>query len=212
MIIIPAILTDNPGDLSYKLELCSGVVNLVQIDVNDGTFQNNKTLNLSSLERKDIDVGIDIHLMTKNPIDWIERAARVGAERIIAQVEYMEDQVGFVSRVQGVGAKVGLALDMATAPDSIDKQILNDLDVVLVMGYQAGIANQEFNQKALLKVKELNKLKKQDENPFSICVDGGVNRQNIGAIAQAGADEVAVGRSIFNGDLKQNIDILLSKI
>jgi len=204
--VIPAILTNNPQELKSMLALLEGVAERVQIDVIDGVFADNKTLDPKALEGAELDIKIDFHLMTKNPVDWVEKCVRSKADRIIGQVELMQDQIEFVSKVQEADILVGLALDLETPLASIDKEILDKLDVVLVMGVPAGFGGQKFDKKALGKIKELNKMRQKDPTSFKICVDGGVITDNIEEIAKAGADEISVGRRLFKGNIGQNIE------
>lgn len=206
--VIPAILTSDIGEVEMKLAQSEGSVERVQIDIIDGQFVNNKTIDPSALENIETDIKLDFHLMTKEPIDWVERCVRGMADRIIGHVEYMSDQVAFIGKVQEVGLSVGLAIDLETPVSAIDPSILNNLDVVLVMSVQAGFGGQKFDEAALIKTHELNEIRARDDTPFRICVDGGINEENIAKVVKAGADEVSVGR-IFRGDLKTNLEKFL---
>ena len=209
--IIPAILTNNPVEAFQMLEKAEKLVQRVQIDIIDGQFYQNKTIEPDILSEADTNLLLDFHLMVKEPINWVEKCVRGGADRIIGQIEMMSNQVEFISKVQGVGRKAGLALDIDTSFKKIDPTVLTDLDVVLVMNYPAGKGGQEFQPKVLEKIKELNEIKKKDQTPFRICSDGGINKDNIGSLVKAGTDEAVVGKSLFSGDMDKNISILLEK-
>lgn len=203
--IIPAILTSDIREVEEKLKRAEGVVKRVQIDIIDGVFANNKTIDPSSLENLEIDCDLDFHLMTKEPIDWVERAVRGGADRIIGQIEMMENQVDFVGKVQEAGLYVGLAINIATPVTELDPVVLTNLDVVLVMSVKAGFGGQKFESSTLDKIKDLDEIRARDDTPFRICVDGGETTEVIDETHFAGADEVAIGRRIFEGDLVQNL-------
>jgi len=139
----------------------------------------------------------------------VEKCAQAGAERIIGQVEVMTSQMEFVAKVQEVGLKVGLALDIKTPVEALDRTVLNDLDLVLLMGYPAGKGGQAFDRSVLKKVGELVELRKGDITPFRIAVDGGVSEENIRELAGLGVDEVAVGERLFiGGEIQENLEIL----
>ena len=207
--IIPAILSNDIKEVGEKLAQAEGVGGKIQIDVIDGVFANNKTVDPSALEFIETDLKLDFHLMTKEPIDWIERAVRGMADRIIGQVEMMTDQVGFVGKVSEVGLSVGLAIDLPTSISKLDPTILTNLDVVLVMSVPAGFGGQEFDRRALAKIKELDEIRIRDDTPFKICVDGGINTNNISDVVKAGADELVIGEGLFAGNIKENIDSLM---
>lgn len=204
--IIPAILTNNFNELEFVVKRCEGVVSRVQIDIVDGVFVNNRTIEPDALGVIDVDLDLDFHLMTKEPIDWVERAVRGMADRIIGQVEMMSDQIAFVGKVAEVGLQIGLAIDLTTPVSALDPTILTNLDVVLVMAVKAGFGGQKFDPRVLGKIKELDELRLRDKTPFRICVDGGETEDIIDDTYFAGADEVVIGKRLFDGDLAENIE------
>jgi len=203
--IIPSILTNDPKELADKLEICEGVVDRVQIDIIDGVFASNKTIDPSALFSLETELKLDFHLMVKEPINWVEKCVRAGADRIIAQIEMMENQVDYVGKVQEVGGGVGLAVDLKTEIDSLDSVILTNLDVVLVMSVPAGFGGQKFDERALDKIKRLDEIRARDKTPYRICDDGGVVFEWVDDIRREGVDEVIIGRNLFEGRLEDNI-------
>lgn len=203
--IIPAILTNDPRELEQLVGQAEDVVSRVQIDIVDGQFAKNETIDPSALEKVDTNLKLDFHLMTKNPVGWVERCIRGMADRIFGQIEMMDNQVEFVGKVQEAGARIGLAVDIDTPISDIDTAILNNLDAVLLMSYPAGVGGQPFDPKVLDKIKKLDAIRVGDRTPFKICVDGGINEKTIKKVSQTGADEVAIGRLIFEGDLSENL-------
>jgi len=204
--IIPAILTNNPDEAKRLALLAEGKVERVQIDIIDGVFANNKTIDPVVFEEVETTLKLDYHLMVKNPVNWVERCIRGGADRIIGQIEMMENQTEFVGKVQEVGAYVGLAIDIDTPVSKLDPTILTNLDAVLVMSVPAGFGGQEFNEKVLDKIKELDEIRARDTSPFKLIDDGGVSLEDVAKAHFSGIDEVAIGRRIFEGDLEENLE------
>ena len=204
--IIPSILTNDPKELIEKLGICEGVVERVQIDIIDGVFASNKTIDPSALFSLETELKLDFHLMVKEPINWVEKCVRAGADRIIAQVEMMENQVDYVGKVQEVGGGVGLAVDLKTGIDNFDSVILTNLDVVLVMSVAAGFGGQEFDERALDKIKRLGEIRKKGKTPFKIMDDGGITLGKIDDTRRVGVEEVVIGQRVFQGDIAQNIE------
>lgn len=178
----------------------------IQIDIIDGKFADNKTIEPSILGELNTSLKIDYHLMVNEPVDWVKRCVSGMADRIIGQVEKMSNQVAFIEAVSGVGAKVGLALDLDTPVSTIDPSILTDLDVVLVMSVPAGFGGQKFKPIVLDKIAQLDKLRENDRSPFYICDDGGVSVEYIDDVRCKGVDEVVIGASLFEGDLGDNVE------
>lgn len=199
MEIIPAILTSNPDEIPSLLKKGEGRGERMQIDIIDGVFAANKTILPGALENLETDLKLDFHLMVKEPVNWVEGCVRAGAERIIGQVEMMASQIDFVSKVEASGAKIGLALDLPTPVSALERTVLLDLDVVLVMSVKAGFGGQKFEEKALAKIKELADIRAQDQTPFKICVDGGITPEITKKLEKIGADEAVMGRRILHG-------------
>jgi ribulose-phosphate 3-epimerase len=205
--VIPSILSNNPNEAKELLYQCQDAgVERVHIDIIDGVFANNKTIDISVLEDIETTLRYDIHLMVKEPANWIEKCIRAGADRIIGQIEMMGNQQDFVQKAQGFGIDAGLAVDLKTPVAHLDDYVLPDVDLVLVMSVAAGFGGQEFDVAVLNKIKELAKIKSTDNIPFKVCVDGGVTTQTVVDVAELEVDEVVVGRKLFENDLAQNIN------
>ncbi len=205
-IIIPSPISNDPNEIKNWIEQCEDLVEKFQIDIIDGEFAANKTVDPSVFSDLESSLRLDYHLMVRNPIDWVERCVRGMAERIIGQIEMMESQIEFIGKVQATGCKVGLALDIETPLGALDKEILTDLDTVLILNGSAGFGGQPFDKRALGKIKELNELRKKDDTPFSIISDIGITPENAKEIVEAGADELAIGIRLFERDLKTNLE------
>lgn len=210
--IIPAILTDSVTEFEEKIGRVNEAVDAnganikrVQVDIIDGIFANNKTVDPANLVGIDTNLSLDFHLMVKEPVNWVEKCARAGADRIIGQIEMMKSQVEFVEKVAQAGLYVGLAIDIATPVSMLDPVVLSNLDVVLVMSVPAGFGGQKFDPRALAKIDELSEIRARDSTPFKICVDGGETQSNIDETHFAGADEVVIGGRLFKGDIAENI-------
>ena len=203
--IIPSILTNDPDELRELLNRCEGVTDRVSVDIIDGKFANNKTIEPDILFDFDTSLKIDYQLMVIEPVKWIEKCVRGQADRIIGHIEHMQSQVDFVGKVQEVGAGVGLGLDLPTPVSKFDSTILTNLDVVLVMSVPAGFGGETFDERVFSKLKELDEIRARDKTPYKIQDDGGVTLTKIDNVHFIGADEVSIGRRLFNGDLDANI-------
>jgi len=212
MEIIPAILTNDTKELDEMLFLSEKIVKRVQIDIIDGVYAKNKTIDPLALKYIETNLEFDFQLMVQNPINWVEKCASVGADRIIGHVEMMENQSEFIQKVVFTASKVGLALDLGTAIAQIDESLLGDLDVVLLMSVPAGFGGQSFAENAFTKIEALAAVRIKGNYDFKICVDGGIGKDNIKKLFDLGVNEVAIGRSLFEGDIVKNHGLLLESI
>ncbi|MEJ2441368.1 MAG: hypothetical protein P8Y06_00375 [Patescibacteria group bacterium] len=203
--VIPTVLTNDPQELKQLINQAEEAAERVQIDVIDGQFAENKTVDPNVFQTVETNLKLDFHLMTKEPVGWVERVVRVMADRIIGQIEMMQSQVEFVEKVMENGVLVGLGVDLDTPVSKLDPEVLTKLDVVLLMSVPAGFGGQKFDKKVIEKVKTLEKTRKKEKLNFRICIDGGVTLEVVRNLVDAGADEVSVGRLLYKGDLKENI-------
>ncbi|MEK7497773.1 MAG: hypothetical protein AAB656_02555 [Patescibacteria group bacterium] len=208
MKIIPAILTDDPNKAKELILKSETVVDRIQIDIVDGIFANNKTIKPDSLDGVDTKILFDYHLMVDEPVNWIEKVVRGQGDRIIGQIERMNNQSEFIARATENGLLVGLAVNLETPIASLDELVLADLDVVLLMSVKAGFSGQEFSLDVWDKIKELVDMKTKNNYKFKICVDGGVTKELITDMQRAGVDEVVIGTRIFEGGLEENIKLI----
>lgn len=206
MKVIPSILTNDPDEARELISRCEGVVDRVSIDIIDGKFAPNKTVSPEIFFDIDVNIKIDYQLMVMDPINWIEKCVRGNADRIIGHIEHMSDQSEFIKKVQEAARFSGLALDLSTPITALDELLLNNVDSVLVMSVPAGFGGQEFNPQALEKIKKLLEIREKLDASFVIQDDGGVTINIIDDTKDVGADEVSVGRKLFDGDLKENIE------
>lgn len=195
--VVPTILTKDPAELKDKFFLLEGISSEVQVDIVDGIFAASKTLGLEALAGIDTSLGIEIHLMVKNPVDWIEKCRKAAAERVVAQVEMMPDIENFLKEVTLSGMEIGLALDLATPIEKISPEIYSQLDLVLLMAGKAGFSGQDFDPKVLAKIK---KVKEIVGNLVDIGVDIGLNKKNVVECKNAGANVFYIGKTFWEAE------------
>jgi len=200
--IIPSPGTDNKAftDISKKIHLVKPFAKTIHIDIVDGEFAPHKTfMDPSPFEQftklnssHEAGLKFEVHLMVKNPIEYLRPFADGGFYRFIGQIEHMPNQAEFVAEAQLVG-EVALAIDKQTPVDDIAVS-LEDLDSVLVMTIQAGASGQQFEDGLLEKVKEL----RAKSSTIPIEVDGGINDETIEAAAAAGANRFVVTSFLYS--------------
>lgn len=205
MKIIPAILTNDLSELTALINKGEGSVDRVQIDVIDHKFAENITVDPAILKNIATSLNLDFHLMVKGPIDWVDHCVMNKGNRIIGQIEAMDNQDEFVTKVTSMGSLPGLGVDIETSIEDIDSKVLPKLAVVLLMSVKAGWGGQEFDLSVWEKIEKITKMRKDLNLGFKICIDGGVTRELVSQMEKFGIDEVAVGKRIFEPDLKENL-------
>ena len=207
MIVVPTILEKDIALAEIKIRLIKDISRWMHIDVIDGYFTDGNSFELELLNKMEKEIQsnlLDIHLMVKEPIKWIEKCNFVGASRIIGQVEMMSDREEFVNEIKNMGLDAGLAFDIDTEIKNIPKET----DLVLLMGRKSGFGVLEFDEKVCEKIKKLVDLKNEEELDFEIGVDGGVDEKVINKIKKLGVSIAYCGGAIFNGMVNDNFEKL----
>src|SRR5699024_2451114 len=83
-------------------------------------------------------------------------------------------------------------------PAELIRDILPDVDLVLLMTVNPGFGGQSFIHSVLPKIEQIASWRDEWGLSFEIEVDGGVNEGTIKACVDAGADVLVAGSAIFN--------------
>ena len=86
---------------------------------------------------------------------------------------------------------------LASTPVSLLKNIIGDIDVVLLMSVNPGFGAQKFIPYTLDKVRELRALIDSTGSKAIIEIDGGVNADTGKLLAEAGCDMLVAGNYVF---------------
>ncbi|EIL98373.1 ribulose-phosphate 3-epimerase [Rhodanobacter sp. 115] len=174
----------------------------VHFDVMDNHYVPNLTMGpmvLKALRKYGVTAPIDVHLMVK-PVDRIAPDfARAGASLISFHPEASEHVDRTIGLIRDSGCKAGLVFNPATSLDCLD-YVLDKLDLVLIMSVNPGFGGQKFIPMALEKLRRVRRMIDERGLDVRLEIDGGVNADNIGAIAAAGADTFVAGSAIFGAD------------
>src|SRR5690606_28432728 len=95
--------------------------------------------------------------------------------------------------------KAGVALNPHT-PVHLLKDIIKELDIVLLMSVNPGFGGQSFIQHTYAKIQELKELILANHSSCLIEIDGGVSDENAAKLVECGADVLVAGSFIFKSE------------
>ena len=200
-LIAPSILSADFAKLGEDVEavIASGA-DMVHFDVMDNHYVPNLTIGpmvCQALRSHGIEAPIDVHLMVK-PVDRIiPDFANAGATYISFHPEASDHVDRTLQLIRDNGCQPGLVFIPATPLDSL-RYAIHDVDMILLMSVNPGFAGQKFISTTLEKLIQVRAMIDESGLDIRLEIDGGVNLENIGAIAQAGADTFVAGSAVFS--------------
>ena len=197
--IAPSILSADFSRLGEEIKAVEKAgADLIHVDVMDGHYVPNITIGpgvVSSL-RKTTSLPFDVHLMIEDPDRYIDAFVDAGSNIITVHAEAVIHLHRTVNYIKEKGVKAGVSLNPST-PLACVEEILPDIDLLLIMTVNPGFGGQKFISGMLPKIRKARELAQTRGLTMAIEVDGGVTAENIGTLAEAGADIFVAGAAIF---------------
>jgi ribulose-phosphate 3-epimerase len=174
-------------------------VDRFQVDVMDGRFVPNITFGAMAIRalRPLTRLIIEAHLMVMPPEDFIEAFAAAGADTIIVHQEATPHLHRALQQIRSLGKKAGVALNPST-PASTLSEVLDMVQLVLVMTVNPGFGGQKFIYATLPKIRQVRNALIERSLEGEVEVDGGINEETISLAAEAGADVMVAGSSVYD--------------
>jgi ribulose-phosphate 3-epimerase len=200
ILIAPSVLSADFTRLAEAVELVErGGADLIHVDVMDGHFVPNLTIGppvVAALKKIAIK-PLDVHLMIDNADDTIGWYLDAGADMLTVHAEATHHLHRVVQRIRSGGASPGVVLNPAT-PVSALRDILGDVDMVLLMSVNPGFGGQTFIARVVEKTREVVALAAElgVATPM-IQIDGGINAETIVPCVTAGARCFVAGNAVF---------------
>jgi len=199
VLMAPSILSADFTRLAEAVQLIeSGGADLIHVDVMDGHFVPNLTIGppvVKALKRV-ATRPLDVHLMIDDVDRTIGWYLDAGADWVSVHPEACFHLHRVIEAIHDAGAKAGVALNPAT-PVGILRDVIGDLDYVLLMSVNPGFGGQAFIQHTVQKVRDLVSLCRDEAVDPVIEVDGGINALTGALVSEAGARMLVAGNAVF---------------
>lgn len=198
--IAPSLLSADFSRLAEEVALCeAGGADWLHVDVMDGQFVPNLTFGAKVIEtvRKLTKLPLDVHLMVVQPEKYFDDFAAAGATNLTIHVEAAPHLHRQLQRIRELGCSPGVALNPSTGLETV-REIVSDIDLLLVMTVNPGFGGQSFIESTLSKVARARDMLDAAGSGATLEVDGGINRETIAQTHDAGADTFVAGNAIFS--------------
>ena len=201
-LIAPSLLSADFSHLAQDLEMInSSEADWLHLDIMDGVFVPNISFGFPVLKHvaRLCTKPLDVHLMIVQPEKFIPEVKALGAMMMNVHYEACMHLHKVVSAIHEAGMKAGVTLNPST-PVCLLKDIIHDVDMVLLMSVNPGFGGLKFIEHTIDKVKELRALIDATGSKALIEVDGGVNLETGKRLVEAGADVLVAGNTVFKAD------------
>lgn len=198
-IVSPSLLSANFLALETDIQLINqSVAQWLHIDIMDGVFVPNLSFGFPLLEAiaPKLTKQLDVHLMTVEPQKFTAQLAGLGTHIMTVHYEAVTHLHRVIYAIKEAGMLAGVSLNPHT-PVELLRDIITDLDLVLLMSVNPGYGGQKFIPQTLDKVRRLRWMIDEAGAHTLIEIDGGVNASTGAKLVEAGADALVAGSYVF---------------
>lgn len=160
MKVSPSLLAANFADLKPQLQMINeSEADYLHLDVMDGVFVPNISFGFPVLKSVSevVTKPLDVHLMIVEPQKWVSQVRDLGAEIMNVHQEACVHLDRCIHNIHQAGMKAGVTLCPST-PVEMLRDVIHEVDLVLIMTVNPGFGGQEFIMHSLDKIRRLRAL------------------------------------------------------
>lgn len=170
-------------------------VTYFHIDLMDGNYVPNLCFPIRfvrDLKEAYPDMVLDVHMMVKDPLSYVERMAEAGVDYLSFHVDSTPFVIRVIDRIRKAGMRPGVVVNPSQNVAVIEPYA-DFVEMVTLMAVEPGFAGQAFMPQTIGRVEELAALRKRAGKDFLINVDGAINYESLIPCIRRGADVIVTG-------------------
>ena len=206
--IAPSILSADFSKIGDEVRLITECgADVIHLDVMDGNFVKNITFGPKFVKdlRAYSKATFDAHLMILNPWNYVEKFVEAGADIITVHYEACKEKLkDTLKQIKSFGVKCGAVINPDTEVEKI-APVIDECDMILLMSVFPGFGGQKFIPEVLPKIEQLAKLVDKSGKDIDIEIDGGITKENVKSVKDAGANVIVAGNTVFKESDKARI-------
>ena len=200
--IAPSILSADFANLERDIGRIASA-DYVHVDVMDGLFVPNITIGIPVVAsiRKVTQMPLDVHLMIVEPVRYVEQFCDAGADLVTVHVESdtPEKIQEALDKIHAKGKRGGIVLKPGT-PAEAALPYLEQVELILVMTVEPGFGGQRYLPASTARIREAKRMIEEKGLNVDIEVDGGITKDNISLVLDAGANVLVAGSAVYKAE------------
>jgi ribulose-phosphate 3-epimerase len=146
--------------------------------------------------RKHTSRPFEVHLMTTDPLAWIEPFVDAGTDGVIFCFDTLREPIRAIEAVKNLGKFVGISL-LVTEPVELLNPYWTMIDQVTIVGTPMGTKGTSMDASIFDKIRHARGQIQKARARVEIQIDGGIRRNTVPQILAAGADWIVPGSLMF---------------
>jgi ribulose-phosphate 3-epimerase len=189
------------ANLAAEIKRVEAHTERFHLDVADGHYVPSMLFfpDLVKALRKHTSKPFEVHLMTTDPSAWVEPFIEAGADGVIFCFDSLPDPGTAIKQVKDRGKFVAISL-LVTEPVGLLRPYWNTIDQVTIVGTPMGTKGTSMEPTIFEKIQEARAEIEKYSAHVEIQIDGGIRRNTVPQIHQAGADWIVPGSLMFGED------------
>lgn len=171
------------------------------LDVADGHYVSNMLFFPDQVRalRAHTEKPFEVHLMVDDPIRWVEPFVEAGADSIIFCHDSVKDPKAVLRHIRKFGKEVGVSLLVSEPIDVLDS-LWAEIDLLVIVGTAMGVKGASLDALVPDKIRRAKREIRARGLNISVQADGGIRRETVPILREAGADFIVPGSLMFKED------------